>query len=107
MHVYKAPESQGDRELVYYPLDPDNSNWIARTCETGSFTYREQDQEFTPYGVVLKVIKCVPSNQESEPKAQDRPVTLQFRYTGDTEIIPDELRVRDGQDIQQLELREE
>lgn len=92
VHVYQPPESESDREFVSYPVDPDNSNWIARTCEGGHFSYSHKDREFTPYGVVFRVIECLPPNQASDPEAASSPHAIRFEYTGDPENLPTEIR---------------
>ena len=85
---------------MYYPADPDNSNWIVRTCEEGHFSYSPKHLEFTPFGVVFKVVQCLPPDQVSDPDAPSSPDTLHFKYTGDPENLPPEIRA-------QLEVRHE
>ena len=94
LHVYQAPEPQSDREHVSYPLDPDNSIWIVRTCEGGRFSYSPKNIEITRYGVVFKIIQCLPPDRASTPDAPRAPDSVYFRYTGDPEILPDEFRAQ-------------
>ena len=94
IHVYEPPELTTKKELVSYPVDPDNSNWIARTCESGSSAYAHKHREFTPHGVVFKVIECIPVAEAPGPDAQRGPVTSRYRYTGDLENLPEAVRTR-------------
>ena len=94
VHVYQPPEPQSDREHVYYPLDPDNSNWIVRTCEDGRFSYSPKHLEFTPYGVVFKVIQCLPPDQVSDPDEPRAPDSVYFRYTGDPDFLPQDFQAQ-------------
>lgn len=93
--VYSPAEARTDKEVVHFPMDPDNAQWIARTCETGSFSYRDKDREFTPYGVVLKAIECTPRRAEDSAQTQRSRQTFQFRMPNEVyEKLPEEVRAR-------------
>lgn len=91
LHIYTPPEPGTDKERVIFPLDPDNSNWIARTCKNGSFAYSSEDRELTPYGVVIKAIECVPRKEERGSQPQDALPSFRFRFAGDLGLFDKEL----------------
>lgn len=91
LHLYEPPNAGAGKERVFYPLDPDNCNSIFRTCEDGSFAHSSDDREFTPYGVVIKAIRCVPPSEERGSEQQDALPSLQFRFTGDPHILGEDL----------------
>ena len=95
IHVYSPTENHSNKEIVHYPMDPDNAAWIARTCETGSFSYRDKDREFTIYGVVLKAIECTPRHAEDSMEMPRSRQTYQFQVPSEVyEELPEEIRAR-------------
>ena len=95
IHVYSPAENLSNKEIVHYPMDPDNAEWIIRVCETGSFTYRDKDREFTIYGVVLKAIECIPRRTEDSAETQRSFQTFQYRVPNEAlKELPEEVRSR-------------
>ena len=63
VHTFESSVGYEEKEEVKIPIEPENLEWIFKTCPSHRVVTSRKYREITPYGVVFRKIQCVPVDE--------------------------------------------
>lgn len=86
--TFESSMSHEEKEEVSIPIDPENLEWIQKSCPSGKTITSRKYREITPYGVVFRKIQCLPEDEaQQRPPVRESGPVVTFEPTVNIEVV--------------------